>query len=474
MKYPLKNVNRFLLISSMLILASGCKIAKDLPLPQPELPHAFGEQLPTDTLGIGALPWRNFFPDKVLQQLIDSALQKNFDMAIALKNIEQADLLVKQSKWNNIPVVDFQVAANSNTPSKNSLNGLTSSQFLGSKHIEDYTAGAMLSWEADIWGRIRNSNKAVLASYLQREEARKTLQTNLIARIAKGYFSLLMLDQQVRVAQRNIALIDSISHTTSVLYEAGQVSNLAVQQAQAQQLLAAGLVPQLEQEISLQENALSILVGQLPGGIQRRTSIHETRFPSDITAGIPSITIRRRPDIKSRELDLTIANAKVGITKAQLYPALRITASAGVNALKASDWFNIPSSLFGIVGVSVLQPLLQHKELTTNYKLATIEREKTVILFRQSVLNAVGEVSEAMTKIEKLKQQHFITAKRVETLQQAIGNATSLYQNGMANYIEVITAQQNKLQSELDLATITCHELLAITDLYRSLGGGAN
>jgi multidrug efflux system outer membrane protein len=470
----MKNYNRIILITGLLFTVAGCKISKDIQTPKPELPVAFNADAVKDTIGIGALPWKTFFHDEILQALIDSALSKNFDMRIALKNIEEAQQVVKQSKWNNVPTVNLSATASTSIPSKYSLNGLTASQFLGSNHIEDYSAGASFSWEADIWGRIRNTNKAALAAYLQSNEARKALQTDLIANVSKGYFNLLMLDEQLRVAEHNMALNDSTLHIVSVQYNFGQVTSLAVQQAQAQQLTAAELVPQLEQEIALQENALQILTGQLPGTVRRQAILDDIRFPIELSAGIPSVIIRQRPDVKSRELDLVIANAKVGINKAQMYPALRITASGGANALKASDWFNIPGSLFGVVGASLLQPLLQHKELSTQYKIAGIEREKTVILFRQAVLKAVGEVSDAMVKIEKLKHQDVIVAKRVITLQQATANANSLFKNGMANYLEVITAQGNVLQSELELASIKRQELSAIADLYRSLGGGAN
>lgn len=474
MKYSMKNYNRIILIVGLFFTVASCKISKDVQAPKPELPVAFNDEGGKDTVSIGSLPWKSFFPDEALQMLIDSTLKKNFNMSIALKNIEEAHQLVKQSKWNNVPVLNFNAAASTSIPSKYSLNGLTASQFLRSNHIEDYSMGTNLSWEADIWGKIRNTNKAALATYLQSDEARKTLQTDLIASVSKGYFNLLMLDEQLRVAKRNIALNDSTLRIVNVQYNAGQVTYLAVQQAQAQQLTSAELVPQLEQEVALQENALRILAGQLPGIIHRNTILDDIKFPDELSTGVPLAMVRRRPDVRSRELDLIIANAKVGVSKAQMYPAFRITASGGINTLKASDWFNIPGSLFGVLGAGVLQPLLQHKELSTQYKLANIEREKTVILFRQTVLEAVGEVSNAMVRIEKLKHQHLIAAKRVATLQQATVNASSLFQNGIANYLEVITAQGNVLQSELDLASVKRQELSAIADLYRSLGGGIN
>jgi len=462
------------LIPFLIAFANACKVSKDVNTPQPELPAAFRNATASDTGSIARMPWKSFFQDQLLQRMIDSTLSRNYDMQIAMKNLEQSRLVLKQSKWNNVPQIGLNITASTTNPSNNSLNGLTLGQFLGTNHLEDYSANLSLSWEADIWGKIKNTNRIALASYLQTQEVQKTLQTSLIASVSQGYFNLLMLDAQLRIAKRNLSLNDSTLNIVKLQYDAGQVSLLGVQQAQAQRQVSAELVPQLEQGIAIQENSLRMLAGQLPDRIQRNSLLDEVSFPAMLSAGIPSEMVSRRPDVKSRELDLTIANSRVGISKAQMYPALRITASGGVNAIKASDWFNIPGSLFGIVGGSVLQPLLQRKELSTQYEIVKVEREKTVLFFRQTVLKAVGEVSDALISIEKLKNRETIAVTRVKTLQQATANANALFKNGMANYLEVITAQSNALQSELELATIKRQELNAISDLYRSLGGGIN
>jgi NodT family efflux transporter outer membrane factor (OMF) lipoprotein len=281
-----------------------------------------------------------------------------------------------------------------------------------------------------------------------------------------------MLDAQLDIAQKNVKLNDSTLRIIKLQYDAGQVTSLAVQQADAQKQAAEQLVPQFEQNITIQENALRILTGELPDKIVRNSNLDAMVIPTNVATGMPSAIISRRPDVKSAELALVIANSKVGISKAQMYPALRITAQGGVNSFKASNWFNIPASLFGVVAGSVVQPLLDHKQLKTDYQVAQVDREKTVLQFRQSVLNAVGEVSDALVKIDKLKSQQTIAANRVNTLQQATKNANLLFKNGLATYLEVITAQGNVLQSELELASIKRDELSAVSDLYRSLGGG--
>jgi len=455
-----------------LVVLSACKVSKGVQLPDTKLPATYIATNSADTTTAADLPWKSFFTDAVLQNLIDSAITRNNDLQVAVKNLEAARLTLRQAKLGNVPTADLSIAANSTRPSDNSLNGLSLSQYLSGKHVEDYTASVNISWEADVWGKIRSQKAAALASYLQTDEARKAVQTEVVTNVSQGYYNLLMLDAQLDVARKNLRLNDSTLNIVRLQFNAGQVTLLAVQQTEAQQQTAAQLVPQFEQAIAVQENALSILAGKLPDHITRGADMANTVVPQNLSAGVPTALLSRRPDVRSSELEVTRANANVGYNKANMYPALRITATGGVESFKASNWFNIPASLFGIVAGSVAQPLLEHGQLKTQYEIAKVEREKSVIRFRQSVLVAVGEVADALVTIDKLNQQQAIAANRTKTLQHATNNANMLFRNGMANYLEVITAQSNVLQSELELVAIKKAQLDATVDLYRSVGGG--
>ena len=466
-----KHLKTYFTILSLIVLSS-CKVSQDIATPQAPLPVNYRDAIHADTAGIATIQWKSFFTDEPLQNLIDSAISNNYDMQAAVKNIEAAQLIVQQTKLGYLPDASLQVAAGVNRPSDNSLNGLSLSQFLGRSYVEDYSVNATLSWEADIWGKIKNQKAKALAGYLQTTEAKKAIQTNLVASVAKGYYNLLMLDAQLAIANKNLLLNDSTLRIIQLQYEAGQVTLLAVQQATAQRLVAAQLVPFLQQNITVQENGLCVLTGVLPAAIQRTNSISNIAFTDSLSAGIPSALVANRPDVRGYELQLNIANANTGIAKANMYPALTITAGGGINSFKASNWFNIPASLFGAVAGGITQPLFQRKQLRTQYELAKVEREKTVIQFRQSVLTAVGEVSDALVRTTKLKEQEAVAGTRVNTLQQAIHNADLLFRNGMATYLEVITAQSNTLQGELELTALKKDQLVAVVDLYRSLGGG--
>jgi outer membrane protein, multidrug efflux system len=465
------NITTYIAIA-MLLFLSACKVSKDITVPTDMAPKAFRDVTNTDTANIATIEWKSFFQDENLRQLIENTIASNYDMQTAVKNIEAAQLIARQSRMGYLPAASLVATGGITRPSDNSLNGLSLSKFLEKSYVEDYSLSAVVSWEADIWGKIRNQQSKALASYLQTKEAKKAIQTNLVSSVAKGYYNLLMLDAQIAIAKKNLMLNDSTLNIMRLQYNAGQVTNLAVQQAEAQRLVAAQLIPQLEQEIAVQENALSVLAAITPGAIKRNDGINDLQFTSELSSGIPSQLLQNRPDVRTSELELTIANANAGISKAQMYPSLSITVSGGLNSFKASNWFNMPASLFAAAAGGITQPLFQRKQLRTQYELAKVEREKSVIRFRQSVLTAVGEVSDALVREHKLKEQQAIAATRVNTLHQATGNADLLFKNGMANYLEVITAQSNVLQAELELAVLKKDQLNATVELYRSLGGG--
>ncbi|RKS14512.1 TolC family protein [Flavobacterium sp. 120] len=468
-----KYITKIVMVVIMITTIISCNVSKNIETPKDAFPENFrNASVSTDTTSIGDLEWKNFFTEEDITQLIDSAITRNNNLQIATKNIEIAQFRFTQSKWGNVPQANLFVNASTSNPSDNSFTGKNLSQALGQNHIDDYSAGISLSWEADIWGKIRNQKKGAFAEYLQSEEVKKALQTTIVANVSSGYYNLLMLDAQLQIARQNLKLNDSTTKIIKLKYDAGQVTSLAIQQSEAQKLNAAQLIPLLEQNIAIQENALSVLTGSFPNSKQRNIRLSSIEVKNNASIGIPSSLVSRRPDVRSAELALKVANANVGITKADLYPSLKITAQGGVNSFETSNWFNIPASLFGTIAGGLTQPLLNNKKVRTQYNIAVAEREKAVLSFRQAVLVAVSEVSNALVKVEKLALQEAFLQERVKTLQQATKNSNLLFKNGMAEYLEVLSAQANILQSELELANMKREQLIANIELYRSLGGG--
>lgn len=451
---------------------ASCRVSKPYERPEVNAPEKFRGEATADTLSIADKQWKELFTDTKVTSLIDSGIKNNYDLLIAVNRLDIARKRMRQAKLLQLPELNFQVAGQYNRPSDNSLNGISIKSFLQSTHVENYQAIATLSWEADIWGKIRSQKEAALADYMQSYEAVKAVQTQVVADIAHGYFNLLMLDRQLEISKNNLQLSDSFLLATRKLKDAGIVNLLAVQQAESQKQSTLILIPQLEENIAIQENALRILTGEVPDSVDRLGEISKVLGVENISAGVPASLLSRRPDVRSAELAVVAANARVGVAKGNMYPALNITAGGGLESFKSNNWFNIPGSLFGLAAGTVMQPIFRRGQLKTNYEVAKLEREQAVLIFRQQVLVAVGEVSDALVQIEKLKSQEEIARSQVDTLKIAAINSRRLFSSDLANYLEVLTAQGNALQAELALATIHKRQLDALIELYRALGGG--
>ncbi len=462
------------LILMFLLMFSACSTVEEYSQPDPGIPGMYRGADKPDSASVaapfsGTVPYRAFFVDPTLINLIDAAIENNHDLQVAVKNIEYASLALKQSKLGNIPTLDFQVSGSRSTTSDYSSTALST----GEESIEDYNASFLLSWEADIWGKIRNTRKAALAEYLRTVEARKAVHTRLVADVAVGYYNLLLLDAQLDVTKKNLALAETTLSMMRLQYDAGLVTSLAVEQQEARTFGIQSSIAGIEQGIAVQENALSVLCGRMPDEIARgAATLAELPAVDSFSPGVPALLLSNRPDVKAAEMALMKAHAQTGVASARLYPSFTISAEAGANALEASDWFNFPGSLFSFVQGAVLQPVFQQGKLRAAYKQSKVVRDREEILFRQAVLNAAREVSDALAAMEKLAVREKAVEKQERILRQSVDNAALLFKSGMADYLEVITAQANALDAALSLADIHRQRLGAGTELYRALGGG--
>jgi NodT family efflux transporter outer membrane factor (OMF) lipoprotein len=390
---------------------------------------------------------------------------------VALKNVGQLDLAYKQAKLGLLPTLGVDAGASRTWPSQNSLNGSLTEQFIGTPYMDDYSASLQFSWEIDIWGKARLQKMAARADYFAQKDNLTALRTRIIAQVAQSYFNLLSLDEQLRIAKLNIALSDSTVRIMELQFKAGQTNSLAVEQVAAQKKTAELLVPLVLQNIALQENALSILCGDFPQGITR-TSNTKDLLMENAFQEVPVALLSRRPDVKAAENAVVSANAKTGLAKLAMYPSFSLSPQIGVNAFKINKWFDLPGSITKTVALNLTQSIFQKNALSTAYKSAILEQEKAAIQYKQTLINAVGEVSDAMVRSKGASNRLQLANERGKSLQKATSDAMKLYKSGMATYLEVITAQNNKLQNDLETTTIRLDKLNAITDLYRALGGG--
>ncbi len=450
----------------MISSLGACGVTHEYKKPDVALPDSYRGGLPAsasnaDTV-MALLPYRSFFADPTLRALIDTAVVNNIDLQVGLKNIDIARQTLNSAKLGNLPALSIGVQDTHTTPSDNGVQTTP----------QDYVASASASWEADIWGKIRSRKKSALASYLKTQEATRAVRTRLVADVASGYYNLLMLDSQLDISRKNLALADTTLKMIGFQYTAGQLTSLGVQQQEASRQSIALSIPLLEQKIALQENALSTLCGRMPGTINRDKTFFSSKVKDDLPFGIPSALLQNRPDVRAAELAVRAAHADMGEAKANLYPTFTVMASGGLDALKSSNWFSTPGSLFGYLQGGVLQPVFQRGQLKAKYEQSKIKRDQSELEFKQSLLKAVEEVSNALVQLEKIKSQEGIAEERVATLQHAFANAGMLFRSGMATYLEVIVAETNALQAELTLADIRRQHLSVMAELYRSLGGG--
>ncbi|MEI5986162.1 efflux transporter outer membrane subunit [Sphingobacterium sp. PU5-4] len=473
-------------IGLCLLIAQGCKVGEKYTQPTLNLPDQFrGDTLSyfADTSSISNISWKDFFHDPTLKELIDSALVNNYDMKTALLNIEIASKQLRQNKYNYLPEVDATIGSmNKQWRSKDFGSGPSSKWYEkhGTKasenmftYLSQFGSEIGFSWEIDIWGKISNAKDQLNAEFMNSQEVRNAIQTNLIANVAKGYFNLLMLDAKIEVAKRNVTLNDSTKKMLELQYQAGEITALGIQQTESQRLIAASLVPELEKEILIQENALQVLTGKMPDRIKRGTSFeHLFAENKDISLGSPIEILRNRPDVRGAELELIASNANANIQQAMRYPSLSLGGEFGVNAMLPKNWFSIPGALLGGIGANLTAPIFKRKSLKTKWEVAKLERDKAELSLQQTVVEAVSEVSDAVITVEKQREQLEYARLRVENSQKAVQNANLLFKGGYATYLEVITAQSNALNSDLGLVELRQEHLESYVNLYRSLGGG--
>ncbi|MDR2221757.1 MAG: efflux transporter outer membrane subunit [Flavobacteriaceae bacterium] len=463
-------MNKIIYIAVGSVLLTSCKVGKNYEQPTVDLPNQFYESktgMDTVQNTLQQLSWKEFYNNDELNQLIELALERNADLEIAIKNMEQTSLLFNQSKMALLPQLTMNVTASRIESSKNSANALAGAPRIN----DDFNANLNMSWELDIWGKIRRYKEAALATYLQNKEVSRAVKNRLVADVANSYINLLMLDEQLRIANEGIALRENTFLLTQKMFEVGNETILAVQQAEAQWLESKELLPQLQQEIALQESILNVLLNRYPEKIVRNVHIKDVHFSTNLNNGVPAGFLSNRPDIQISEYTLKAANAKVGATQGEMYPALTISAQGGFNSIEASDWFMTPASLFGTVVGGIITPIFNQKKLRTNFEIAKLEREKAGIAFKNTVIVGFTEVHNALVKVDKLQEKEEVMDKRVQILNTSLKNTKYMFEIDKASYLEVVNAQSNALQGNLNFVELKRDYLASLIELYRALGG---
>ncbi len=463
----MKRLTRYSLITITFCgVLQSCKVTRDYQRPELNLPASFNET--SDSIKTAEVPaYRDFFKDPELLTLLDQVMVKNPDLLIASEEILASEAQLKSVKLNYLPDISLQLNTGLQRLSKNSMQA----SFGGGVTFQEYNFAPVVSWDVDFWGKLKKQREESLANYLSRAENRRALRVQLVAQTAQAYYNLLSLDQQLSITQQ---VEKNMQETVTMLqtqYSVGDVTALAINQAEAQLAETRALIPEIKGSIRAQENDLQMLAGNYPDAVKRSGQFGNHAFITEIEAGVPVDLLANRPDVKQQELLLQAASARVGIAKTEFYPRLKITAQGGSNATNLANWFSIPGSLFGTAAAGLAQPLFNRRSIRSGYEQAVHQREAAVHTFRKSVLMAVEEVSTAMSNIIRVKEQLDEVNNRKKAMDKAISDAQLLYKYGEANYLEVLTVQQSAFQAELAYTAARQNEINTYLALYKSLGG---
>jgi len=461
-------VSRFCPFLLCVLFAAGCVVGPDYKRPDARPPASFRGDEGARTNSLGDAPWPELFQDPALRELIQTALTNNYDLRLAVARVVEARAVLAQNRSLYWPQAAYEAGAGAGrnvtagAPSNNGGPAGTSLGFDGS-----------VSWEIDLWGRIRRLNESARAQYLATEEARRNVTLSLIAEVAGAYFQLLALDKELSIAQESTNSFAQSLAIFSQRLSGGVSSKLETASARAALAAAAAAIPELRRQIAVEENQLRILLGLPPGPVARgRAALEDQRLP-DVPPGLPSALLERRPDIRQAEQLMRSANARVGVAQADFYPRLSLTALFGQVSPELSTLTSGSANAWE-AAAELTGPIFEGGMLKGQLRQARAQWDEARLQYQATVLNALGEVANALAAREQLARERLEQARAVAAYQEAVQVASQRYLGGQANYYELLQEQQQLFPAQDALTRTLLNQLLATVQLYKALGGGWN
>jgi multidrug efflux system outer membrane protein len=448
-------------------LIAGCTVGPNYHKPAIQTPTEYRDlkespQVQEQAASYATLPWWQVFQDPQLQELIRTALKQNYDLQLATEriNAERAQLAITRSE-------QFPQAQGSGT-----FSGGKEQNFQTRFNFLSLAADA--AFQLDFFGRYRRATEAARAQLLASEEARHTVTLTLVSDVASAYFALLQLDLELQITQDTVKTQEDSVRLTSLRLNRGVATRLDVLQSQQVLDTANAQIPDLERQIAQEEDAISILIGDYPQGVQRGRPLPEQALPPDVPPGLPSTLLERRPDIRQAEQVLIAANAEIGVAKAQFFPQISLTGSGGGAFGRSSAFTSMMSSQIGVwsYGAQVSQPLFTGGALRGNLHLAESQHEQALISYKQAIQRAFGDVSDALIGYQKFHDVRVQQEQLVADLEESVRLSIARYQGGTTTYLEVLDGQRSLFNAQLTLAAARGNEYQSLVQLYRALGGG--
>ncbi len=452
---------------SLMAALNSCRILHPYQPPLADTEELFRDEQETDTMTIASIPWREYFTDPLLRILISEGLSYNYDLAIAYTRIVQAEANLAMARGTYFPTVALAASVDQSRLS----NGTRGKDILGYQSTQ-YGLGFTVTWEADLWGKLRGQSRAQFAQLLNSYAYKNLIQTTLIANIATTYYTLLALDEQLKITLETIELLKESAETMEALMEAGNLTAAAVEQSNALLYSTQVTVPDLINQIRQTENSLCQLTGRKPGPINRGALAYQ-QLNINLKHGIPLQMVARRPDVQQAELAFRAAFELTNVARASFYPSLQITTGTniGYGATTLSHFFKPENILATFIG-SLTQPIFYNRQLTGNLKLTKAEQEEALLTFHNTVLEAGIEVSNILFAYRSSLSKNDIRKEQLISLFKAVNYTQELLKAGEANYTEVLTAEQNLLAAQLDQVNDKLEQLEYSVTLYKALGGG--
>jgi multidrug efflux system outer membrane protein len=454
----------------------GCTVGPNYSRPKIQTPDSFRapDPLPPDqAASIADLKWFEVFKDPKLQELIRRALEYNYDLRDAVTRVEEARASLGITRSNQFPQFSAGAGVEINRFSRDGATPI-SPEFLPSQNRNFGSAGLqLLSFEIDIWGKLRRTTEAARANLLGAEENRKAVVTTLVSDVASNYLTLRELDYALDISKETLRTREASLALTKSRQGGGVSTLLDVRQAEQLVYTAEETIPNLQQQIEQRENQIRLLLGDSPGRVARgRTLIEQERdFPPDVPAGLPSTLLERRPDIRAAEQDLIAANAQIGVARAAYFPTLSLTGFLGGQSTQLSSLFSGPHSAWNLAP-QVTQPIFTAGRLKSNVKLAEAEREHALVQYEKTIQTAFTEVSDALIAHQRLRESRDRQAALVDALGDRLRLAYVRYRGGVDTQLNALDADRDLYQAQLDLAQLRLQEILSVVQLYKALGGG--
>jgi NodT family efflux transporter outer membrane factor (OMF) lipoprotein len=441
------------------------------------VPESFGATS-KDTTNSASLPWKTFFKDPNLNELIDVALKNNQELLVTLQEIEIAKNDIRIRKGALLPTVGVKAGAGVEKVGRYTSQGAgdATTEIMPGKEmpdpLTDFGVAAYANWEVDVWKKLRNAKKAAVSRYLATIEGKNFVVTNLVAEVANSYYELLALDSQLAIIRQNIKLQKEALDIVKAQKEAARATELAVQKFQAEVLASKNLEYETLQSIRETENRINFLLGRYPQEIKRDTASFLDVQNATVNEGIPAQMLANRPDIKQSELELAAAKLDVKAARAEFYPSLGISATYGLQAFKTSYLFKMPESILYSLAGDIAAPLINRNAIKAEFKNANARQLQALYNYERTVLNAYMEVATQYTKIQNLEKSYGLKTKQVEALNSAISAANDLFMSARVDYFEVLMTQRDALESKLQLVETKRDQLNAGVNMYKFLGGG--